>query len=192
MANKFRESQPQRTCAKNYKGYRSFKPHLASDFNYRCGYTDCSDFWFGGQDCFHIDHFIPWKNYPAQPNLKTDYSNLVYSCSYVNILKSNDEGDYIDPCTVDYNLHFTRDNNGNIQPIPGSAPAKHMYKKLKLYMSRYQIIWMLDRLLTTMDKLKELIDTTPDLEDKNDHLIIQGELANYLLGYINSLKKKAV
>jgi len=188
MANKFREVAPVRNCKKTYVDYTSFKPHLAKDFNARCGYTDCSHLWFGGRNNFHIDHFIPWKNYPAKPNLKTDYSNLVYSCSYVNILKSNDEGDYIDPCDIDFNLHFERDKSGNILPLATSKEANYMYKKLKLYMKRYQIIWMLDNLLEKMGKVKLLIEAEKDPDLKNDLLITQGELGNHMVEYFAYLK----
>ena len=57
MPNKFRYNSPARTCVKIYTNYRSFKQYLAADFNSRCGYTDCPDFWFGGKNNFHIDHF---------------------------------------------------------------------------------------------------------------------------------------
>lgn len=60
----FRDKQPIRTCVKKYANYKSYKPYLAKDFFNRCGYTDCSDFWFGGMNNFHIDHFKPWKKYP--------------------------------------------------------------------------------------------------------------------------------
>jgi hypothetical protein len=162
---------------------------LSKDFEHRCGYTDCPDFWFGGKGNFHIDHFIPWKNYPAKPELKTDYTNLVYTCSYVNIIKSNDEGDYIDPCDTDFNLHFSRDNIGNIVPLPNSKAGNYMYKHLKLYMLRYQIIWMLDNLYQKMGKLKNAIEATPDGDLKNGLLITQGELSNLFLDYLGYLRK---
>src|SRR5258708_2160899 len=90
---------------------------------------------------------------PSRTCTKT-YANLVYSCSYVNILKSNDEGEYIDPCDTDFNLHFERDNIGNILPLASSKQGNYMYKELKLFMKRYQIIWMLDSLYRKMKELK--------------------------------------
>ena len=189
MANNFRDFPPQRTCTKTYANYRSFKSYLAKDFNNRCGYSDCPDIWFGGSNNFHIDHFIPWKNYPANPNLKTDYANLVYCCSYINIVKSNDEGDYIDPCNADFNLHFIRDRRGSILPKPGSIPGNYMYKSLKLFMLRYQIIWVVDRLFRKMNLFKSAIESSPDGELKNSLLITQGELANLMVDYLNYLHK---
>lgn len=190
MANKFRQTAPIRTCKKTYANYESFKPYLAKDFNRRCGYTDCSDFWFGGSNNFHIDHFIPWKNYPKRPNLKTDYSNLVYSCSYVNILKSNDEGDYIDPCDNDFNDHFDRYDDGSIVPKAASIEANYMYKKLKLGMQRYRIIWLLDTILEKWAILNEAIKTESDDVLKENLKITQGELGNLIAEYLIYLKQE--
>lgn len=159
----YRNNKPQRTCTEIYNNYRQYKPHLREDFNRKCGYSDCSDFWFGGSRTFHIDHFKPKSKFPE---LTTIYSNLVYCCSYVNIQKSDDEGDYIDPCDVDYNEHFERDNTGNILPKMESIQANYMFKKLKLYLKRYQIIWMLDELKAKKEKLGILIENTPDQELK--------------------------
>lgn len=187
MANKFRNNHPARTYMGTETNYRRYKPYLAKDFFGRCGYTDCPDIWFGGKNNFHIDHFIPWKNHPKKPNLKTDYSNLVYTCSYVNILKSDDEGKYIDPCKVDFNQHFSRDNIGNIIPNPKSKEANYMYIKLKLYMKRYQVIWLLDNLLTKMEQLKVVIESIHDGDQKDDLLKTLGELACLMLNYFKYL-----
>ena len=64
MAIDFRTDTPQRTCKKTFANYRSFKPYLRTDFRKKCGYTDCSDFWFGGPKTFHIDHFKPKSKFP--------------------------------------------------------------------------------------------------------------------------------
>ncbi|MGJ4789450.1 HNH endonuclease signature motif containing protein [Leptospira koniambonensis] len=158
---------------------------MAKDFNNKCGYTDCSDSWFGGKNSFHIDHFIPWKK---NPGLKTKYSNLVYCCSYVNILKSDDEGAYIDPCDIDYNLHFERDSNGNIIPKNTSVEAKYMHSKLKLYLKRYQIIWKLEQLKLKMEKLIVAIRNSKDRTFKNKLRLLNSDLATELIKYMNYLE----
>jgi len=178
---KFRKQTPVRTCTKKYKKYTSYKPYLAKDFNYKCGYTDCSDFWFGGRSTFHIDHFKPFSKNPA---LETAYSNLVYCCSYVNILKSDDEGDYLDPCNIDYNLHFKRSSDGAIIPITTSKEANFMHNKLQLYLSRYRIIWMLDEILSRLEKLKEKIRAEKNISIKNDMRIVHSELAEEFTDYL--------
>ena len=163
----FRDVAPVRTYSGHKDNYGDYKPFLAEDFHHKCGYTHCSDVWFGGQRCFHIDHRIPWKKHTADnPSLKTDYSNLVYSCSYVNIQKSDDESpNYLDPCDTDYNKHFHRDDLGNI--IPDTAEAKYMYSHMKLGMSRYAIVWMLDQLQERIDKLLELNERVSNQEIKD-------------------------
>lgn len=187
--NKFREeNMPQRTCTKKFSTYSSYKPYLRKDFSNRCGYTNCNDFWFGGATNFHIDHFIPWKNYPEKPDLKTDYNNLIYCCSYVNILKSNDEKGFLDPTVVDFNLHFTRDAVGNIIPNPTSIEANLMFKKLKFYLKRYQVIWMLDKILDRMKKIKAAIESTRDPKLRVELIEANGELGLEFTSYLEYLE----
>lgn len=188
--NKFREKSPCRTCKKNYTTYTKYKSALAKDFNNRCGYTDCSDLWFGGKNNFHIDHFLPWKKFPDRPALKTSYANLVYSSSYINILKSDDVGPYLDPCDTDFNDHFERDAIGNIIPKPTSTQAVYMYKKLKLYMRRYQIIWMLDRIHLKMKELDAAINKTKNQKLKRDLTLKAGQLGLLMSQYIDYLQKE--
>lgn len=166
----FRTQHPKRTYSKVHSNYRDYKPFLAKDFNCKCGYTDCNDFWFGGKDNFHIDHFIPWKGKPNSAKLKCDYQNLVYCCSYVNIAKSNDEGNYLDPCNIDFNKHFSRNDVGVIIPIKTSSKAVYMHNKLKLYLKRFQIIWLLDQLDDRMTKLVERIEKHGKTDELNSLL----------------------
>ena len=156
---KFRSTSPRRTCTKTYASYKSYKPFLATDFNNRCGYTDCQDRWLGGKNTFHIDHFKPHSRFPS---LKNEYSNLVYSCSYVNILKLNDNPDnYLDPCEEDLNQHFYRDRSGTIFPNIDSPKALYMHKKLKLGLARYQLIWLVENLFSSIEKLQTIVSTLP-------------------------------
>ena len=159
------DSTPIRTYqGKELKNYRRYKPHLQKDFKKKCGYTNCLDDWFGGSITFQIDHFLPQSKYPK---LKTKYSNLIYSCSYVNRAKSNDEGNYLDPCDTDYNQHFFRNDKGEIVPEPNSKEAVYMHKKLKLYLKRYSVIWTLEQLEQRMYELQEIVENTNNQEAKD-------------------------
>src|SRR5271154_2101665 len=82
----FRLSVPSQTCSKQYLNYRRYKKYLIVDFSNRCGYCDGHDKWYGGFKNFHIDHFAPKEKFPQ---LKTVYSNLIYSCPSCNIAKSD-------------------------------------------------------------------------------------------------------
>lgn len=180
--NQFRETAPKRTyVGVELSDYRGYKKYIIEDFNSRCGYTDCYDFWFGGPQNFQIDHLKPQSKYPG---LKIKYKNLVYSCSYVNRAKSDDDGNYLDPVDVDYNLHFYRDDVGNIFPKEDSEAAKYMYKKLKLYLSRHSIIWMLNQLEQRMFKLQELIEATND----QSAIILLGRIAMKYNNYKKHLR----
>lgn len=170
-SHKFRELTPKRSphhLLKNYKKYQSYKKYLRLDFGQRCGYTNCSDSWFGGSKSFHIDHLKPKSLYP---HLETDYSNLVYSCSYVNEKKANHDGPFLDPCNVDYNDHFFRDEEGNICANPESASAKYMCNILCLNLRRYGLIWQLEQLNILKKELKDVI-TKKYKTDSNEEITI--------------------
>lgn len=173
----FRTDLPERTYSgKKLSDYRRYKNYLAKDFKNRCGYTYCVDFWFGGKPNFQIDHLKPKSKFP---DLETEYSNLVYTCSYINRAKSDDIGLYLDPVDEDYNLHFYRDELGNIYPREDSKAAKYMYLKLKLYLKRYSIIWMLDQLEQKMFILQELIEQLDNKEAKELYFAISFKYNNY-------------
>lgn len=177
---KFREINPVRTCKKTFPNYQSYKQYLAEDFNHRCGYTNCSDRWLGGQKTFHIDHFLPVSTHLDK---KCDYSNLVYACSYVNISKSDIEGPFLDPCNINYNDHFERNEFGDI--IPKTPQAEFMYINLRLYMKRYGILWMLDELYDRMEKLKKLREKM-SLSETSE---MMAELTTAWMDYFNYLQK---
>jgi uncharacterized protein (TIGR02646 family) len=186
MMLQFRVKSPIRSyTGPDLDPYYKYKPFLKNDFNSRCGYTDCPDFWFGGSSSFHIDHFKP-KSIHGQ--LTNNYSNLVYCCSHVNLAKSADDVDYIDPCLEDYNDHFYRDIGGNIHPNEDSERAKYMHKRLKLYLKRYSAIWVLDQLYQKMKLIKNAIEDLPSGEDKNDLISIMGELGVKFTCYLEYLE----
>lgn len=161
MSYPFRTEAPVRTCTKNYSDYKTYKPFLADDFHNRCGYTNCSHRWFGGQRTFQIDHLKPWSIYPK---LKNEYGNLVYCCSYVNRAKSDDDSpNYLDPCDTDYNEHFERDDRGYI--VPKTAQGKYMVDHMQLNLFRYAIIWNLERLCERIDKIKTVKTRTQEVKD---------------------------
>lgn len=177
MSYPFRTEMPVRTCKKKYMNYKSYKPYLADDFHHKCGYTDCSHKWFGGQRTFQIDHLKPWSIYP---DLKTEYSNLVYCCSYVNRAKSDDDNpNYLDPCETDYNEHFERDNRGFI--VPKTTQGKYMVDHMQLHLFRYAIIWNLDRLKNRIDRLAGITVPSKEVDD------LMNQLCREFYKYVNYL-----
>jgi hypothetical protein len=156
----FRNSHPRRTCDVKHNNYRAYKDFLRADFGKACGYCDDADFYCGGKNAFHIDHFRPLNHFSK---LECDYSNLVYACSFCNISKSDDwpclgtdltcdkDRGYIDPCDADFVTHFERYDNGRISPK--TTVGKYMFEKLKLGLRRHELIWLLSQF---QEKIKQV------------------------------------
>jgi hypothetical protein len=156
VAYQFRSVAPIRTCNRKYTDYHKYKDNLADDFHHKCGYTDCSEMWFGGKGNFQIDHIRPKSKYPELAN---EYSNLVYCCSHVNRAKWDDDSpNYLDPCIEDFNNHFERDDYGRI--VPKTPQGEYMAEHMQLYLLRYAIVWCLDQLTEKIDKLRDVSQTT--------------------------------
>lgn len=173
MANSFyRDDQrPENTYqGREYKDYRRYKTPLREDFKSRCGYTNCIDHWFGGKTTFQIDHFLPQSKHP---HLRSEYGNLIYCCSFVNRAKSDDEGGYLNPWEDNFNEHFYRTEEGEIRPKPNSDCANYMYKKLKLYLRRYSIIWVLEQLEERMEELRKHLEQNNPESEKVKELFIK-------------------
>lgn len=182
MTQPFRHLAPKRTCTKKRTNYKAYKVFLAEDFNHRCGYTDCSDYWFGGKRCFQIDHFKPESKYPE---LENEYSNLVYCCSYVNRAKWDDDSpNYLDPCDVDFNLHFERDDMGFIKSK--TPQGKYMVEHMNLGLIRYAICWNLDRLEEKLKIFEAKIEQKKaTMEDIEQFANVSMEFHKYL-GYLRA------
>ena len=161
MVYPFRTYTPIRTCKRAFADYHAYKSYLEADFCKKCGYTGCSQMWFGGRRTFQIDHLKPESKYPQLVN---DYGNLVYCCSYVNRAKWDDDSpNYLDPCDVDYNIHFERDGNGYIKGK--TIQGKYMVEHMHLNLFRYAIIWNLDRLTERIKKLEKIDNLTQEIKD---------------------------
>ncbi len=179
MTYPFRDIAPVRTCDKSYSDYHSYKPFLAKDFHHHCGYTHTSDVWFGGSRTFQIDHIKPRSIYKE---LETEYSNLVYCCSYVNRAKWDDDSPYyLDPCAVDFNDHFERDEEGVI--CAKTDQARYMVEKMHLNLMRYALAWKLEQLDLRIDQLVPLANKKPALRTiLTDLLLVYRQYVKNLQG----------
>lgn len=150
----------------------SNKKYLVNDFEHRCAYCDDLDsISVGGCEQYHVEHFAPKEKFPE---LKFQYDNLLYACPYCNRSKNDDwpsddpsvnvvgNQGYIDPCTKEYYKHLDRDEEtGNI--IFKTELGKYMYNKMKLYLRRHSVIYMMDKLYLKQCELQNLIN-----EDRNN------------------------
>ncbi len=127
--------------------YVLYRADLRGDFNGRCGYCDDSDERVD-RSLFHIDHLAPKKQFPTR---RETYSNLVYSCRFCNVCKSNHwvgndpdkpndgKAGFVDPCAAEYDDHLSRDGTGRI--VPKSGLGTYIIKRLKLNLVRHELLW---------------------------------------------------
>lgn len=157
----------------------SNKMRLAIDFDSKCAYCDDHHHYAGGYKSYHVEHFAPKERFG---HLRYTYDNLLYSCPYCNISKSDkwvgkDENEnvvgdrgFIDPCTEDYNKHLGRDKDGTI--IYKTEIGKYMYCELKLYLKRHQLIFKLEKIRQQKNKLKNKIILL-EKEGKDNKVIVE-------------------
>ncbi len=158
----FRKQTPQRRTNVAVKAdYGDYKADLQKDFNFRCGYCDDLDNY---QNAFYeIDHFVPHAY--CKVLQKNSYSNLVYTCRHCNNAKSDkfptkDETihhdgtiGFIDPCHADYANQLERER-GKIIPI--TPLGVYMWREMKLYFLRHELVHTLERLDTNIRALRNL------------------------------------
>ena len=171
--NKFRDELPiKEEVLTVVSKYQDHKPTLVKNFRGKCGYCNDNDIW--RNTYYEIDHYIP-KGYLTEEE-KKEYWNLIYSCRYCNNSKrakwptkerdkDNDgkEG-FVSPYLEKYDLLFKRDEEGKI--IPQSDLAIWMYKNLNLGLKRHSIIWQLENLKSTVNKIREHYKTKETIDPK--------------------------
>jgi len=106
-----------------FANYRDYRPFLRRDFHYVCAYCERTELALGGEEFFEIDHFRPFKKFPAQ---QTHYPNLYYACGKCNRYKGSvwpteDRVTagfrFADPCLEDmYSRHFDETQDGALRP----------------------------------------------------------------------------
>jgi len=171
--NKFREEPPiKEEVLKVVSKYQDHKPTLAKNFKGKCGYCNDNDIW--RNTYYEIDHYIP-KGYLTEAE-KKEYWNLIYSCRYCNNSKrakwptknrdkdNNGKEGFVSPYSEEYDLLFERDVEGKI--IPQSDLAKWIHKNLNLGLKRHSIIWQLENLKSTVNKIREHYNTKETIDPK--------------------------
>lgn len=162
---KVKQKKPQRSYTGiMWQTNRGNKKRLIVDFDHRCAYCDDLDKYSGGSKMYHVEHFAPKDKFPK---LEFCYDNLLYSCPYCNISKSNkwpsddsainvvgNEG-FVDPCTDEYEKHLRRYQNGEIYYT--TELGKYMFYGMKLYLQRHQLIYNLGRIHTKLKEVKKEI-----------------------------------
>ncbi|WP_291631843.1 HNH endonuclease [Clostridium sp.] len=147
-----------------WKTNSSNKKRLAIDFEHKCAYCDDYDKYSGGYNTYHVEHFAPKEKFS---HLEFIYDNLLYSCPYCNISKSNKwvgktetenivgNTGFVDPCTEDYYNHLYRDSSGEIKY--STSIGEYMYYEMKLYLKRHKVLYNLERVRAKKNQIKDMI-----------------------------------
>ncbi|WP_140986406.1 HNH endonuclease [Asticcacaulis tiandongensis] len=156
-----RDRVPVRSAPEIRSAYAAYKPTLRIDFDKACGYCDTPDSFLGGKSVYHVEHFAPHSKFPL---LKIAYSNLIYACPFCNRSKSNtwigsdasishnDIEGFVDPCSVEYEIHLDRSADGRF--LPRTPVGAYMIKHLKLNLIRHQFVWQSKKIRELRDNLR--------------------------------------
>jgi hypothetical protein len=99
---------------RGYVDYRSFKPWLRDEFEFRCIYCLWRETWSAdGDSAFSVDHVKPRVTHPA---LMCDYGNLLYVCCRCNTMKQ-DGALPLDPCESGWGVHLQIGDDGVLQAL---------------------------------------------------------------------------
>lgn len=143
--------------------YRLYRAELREDFFAACGYCGDTDDRVD-KSTFHIDHFAPKRRFAE---LELVYDNLVYSCRFCNISKSdhwigddpsvshNGEKGFVDPCLGQFAEHVGRGAGGQI--IGKTTLGKYMVRRLNLSLIRHELLWRARRARALRDEIDALI-----------------------------------
>lgn len=170
--------------------YTSYRKTLRQDFKHRCGY--CNDIDKRRIRSFTIDHFVPQNPKDFTHNIKPNYYyNLIYSCSYCNLAKSNKYPTkdpkkphngtvgFIDPTTEEYTQTFERTQFGKIIAKEQSDLTDHIIENLNLWYPIHERMWKLERVMKLNLDIKEKLRKTKnaeiikDLKDLHYDLLVE-------------------
>lgn len=148
-----------------WKTNKTNKKYLAIDFKNRCAYCNDWDSYNGGYRNYHVEHFAPKERFP---HLIYRYENLLYSCPYCNLSKSDkwpsddeainvvEEEGFLDPCTSEYYQYIYRNEDGSIG-YRGEL-GKYIFTELNLGLMRHKILYRQEELNTLIEKLERKIN----------------------------------
>lgn len=95
-----------------WNDYQRYRPWLRDDFSFRCVYCLDREQWVDPRRAYQIDHFTPKA---LRPDLKHDYTNLLYLCPACNHLKSTKL--LPDPCAISLRDCLCFLDDGTVQAL---------------------------------------------------------------------------
>ena len=110
-----------------WRDYQRYRPWLRDEFSFRCVYCLDREVWRDMRGAMQIDHFEPQV---LQPNLTSDYTNLLYLCPACNGLKRTSL--LPDPCTTPLGSCLEVHSDGRIDAVDGNNDGELLIKTLAL------------------------------------------------------------
>lgn len=101
---------------RGYKNYGQYRDWLRDEFRFRCVFCLVREQWSQTKGLFDIDHFLPRV---LNPELATDYDNLVYACRTCNLDKSSSL--VPDPCGCVYGKALEVHDDGTIHALDANG-----------------------------------------------------------------------
>ncbi len=95
-----------------WSDYQRYREWLRDEFSFRCVYCLDREVWRDMRGRMHIDHFQPQA---LRPDLKSDYTNLLYLCPACNGLKRDTP--LPDPCAIALGRCLRVHMDGRIEAI---------------------------------------------------------------------------
>lgn len=108
----FSEMTTRRHGPSGWKDYGRYRQWLRDEFAFRCVYCLNRERWMDTRRGYQIDHFVPQK---IRPDLKSDYSNLLYLCVACNNIKRAKA--LPDPFKVSLRASLQYHRDGNVEAL---------------------------------------------------------------------------
>lgn len=155
---------------RGYRDYRSYKPWLRDEFDFRCVYCLWRERWCAdGDHEFGVDHLLPQTTHPEYIN---DYDNLMYACNVCNAFKQNVLL-AVNPCEEGLGHHLEIQSDGSVRAL--TARGAEQIALCRLNRPR-----LLESRRVMMEMLR-LLKSSPKEE--------AGELLQFLRGFPDNLPR---
>lgn len=148
---------------RGYAGYESYRDWLRDEFTFRCVYCLTREQWVIAKGAFAIDHFVAVS---INPDLVTDYDNLLYACVACNLTRGN----RVVPDPLEHLLTSTVEVQADGRIVARSTPAAEIVDVLHLNDPEY-----------VSPRRRRMIELFRELEERRP------ELCRVWLGYPDQL-----
>ena len=118
-----------------YRNYRSYKPWLRDEFDFRCVYCLWRERWCAdGDHAFGVDHLLPQTTHPDHIRA---YDNLMYACNACNAFKQ-DIAFVVNPCEEGLGHHVEIESDGRVRALTARGEEQIGFCR-NFHLSRFEV-----------------------------------------------------